>query len=234
MERKGKARARADLPPLPDEDMERSMYEATERILSEAGYHRIEISNYARPGFDCRHNRGYWTGTEYLGLGLGASSYIIRNREADLGGCPDEAGLLALSGAERFLNTPDMGKYLAYSREDFRAGRHTEGRDRLTWKDRMEEFMFLGLRLTEGVAEQEFERRFGCPIRQVYGKALEECVREGLMEYVHDPACSGSVSPDGLVQTQGKEALDSRWRLTGRGVDVSNWVLAKFLIDEKA
>lgn len=234
MERKGKARARADLPPLPDENTERSMYEATERILSEAGYHRYEISNYARPGFECRHNRGYWTGTEYLGLGLGASSYIIRNREADLGGCPDEAGLLALSGAERFLNTLDMGKYLAYSREDFRAGRHTEGRDRLTWKDRMEEFMFLGLRLTEGVAEQEFERRFGCPIRQVYGKALEECVREGLMEYVHDPACSGSVSPDGLVQTQGKEALDSRWRLTGRGVDVSNWVLAKFLIDEKA
>ena len=42
------------------------------------------------------------------------------------------------------------------------------------------------------------------------------------------------MSPNGLVQTQGKEALDSRWRLTGRGVDVSNWVLAKFLIDEKA
>lgn len=218
-EREGEVRA--DLPPLPDEDTERGMYEAAERILREAGYHRYEISNYARPGFECRHNRGYWTGTEYLGLGLGASSYIIRNREADRGGCPDEAGLLTLSGAERFSNTPDMEKYLAYSREDFRAGRHTEGRECLTWKDRMEEFMFLGLRLTEGVAEQEFECRFGCPIRQVYGKVLAECVREGLMEYTHDPACSGSVSPDG------------RWRLTGRGVDVSNWVLAKFLIDEK-
>ncbi len=64
------------LPDLPDEDTEREMYYMTRNCLGEQGYERYEISNYARPGFECRHNVGYWTGTGYLGLGLGASSYL--------------------------------------------------------------------------------------------------------------------------------------------------------------
>ena len=63
-------------PPLPDEDAERQMYERTEGILEEYGFHRYEISNYAREGKECRHNLGYWSRVEYLGIGLGASSFI--------------------------------------------------------------------------------------------------------------------------------------------------------------
>lgn len=56
------------LPPLPDEDTENKMYHLTRQFLKEQGFVRYEVSNYARPGFECRHNVGYWTGTEYLGL----------------------------------------------------------------------------------------------------------------------------------------------------------------------
>ena len=65
-------------PPLPDEDAERQMYERTEGILEEYGFHRYEISNYAREGKECRHNLGYWSRVEYLGIGLGASSFYFQ------------------------------------------------------------------------------------------------------------------------------------------------------------
>lgn len=68
------------LPPLPDEDTEREIYKATEKILAEYGYHRYEVSNYAKEGYECRHNLGYWERKEYLGLGLGASSLISECR----------------------------------------------------------------------------------------------------------------------------------------------------------
>ena len=76
---------------LPDEETDRNMYHHTKTTLAKLGYERYEISNYARPGYACRHNIGYWTGVPYLGLGLGASSY--------LDGC-------------RFTVNPDMKQYL--------------------------------------------------------------------------------------------------------------------------
>ena len=76
---------------LPDEGVDREMYEKTKAILHERGYERYEISNYAKEGFACRHNLGYWDGVPYLGLGLGASSYY--------------------NGA-RFANETSMEKYL--------------------------------------------------------------------------------------------------------------------------
>ena len=79
------------LPDLPDEDTERDMYYLTQSYLAKRGDERYEISNYARPGKECRHNVGYWTGIEYLGVGLGSSSY--------LGGC-------------RFHNTADYRSYI--------------------------------------------------------------------------------------------------------------------------
>ena len=67
-------RAKGECPQyLPSEEEEREMYEDTELLLSEAGLYRYEISNYAKPGFACLHNIGYWTGVEYAGFGLGAS-----------------------------------------------------------------------------------------------------------------------------------------------------------------
>jgi len=209
-----KRRQSLGIPELPDEDAERRMYYDTERILGEAGYHRYEISNYAKPGYECRHNKGYWTGTEYLGLGLGASSYINIRREKG------EAAKISASGKEsgdrrqleRRSNVRDFKTYLSLTREDFRAGRQIEERDLLTSQAQMEEFMFLGLRLTEGISEAEFLRRFSCALETVYGDVLEELARQELMErYEREGAAF--------------------WRLTKRGIDVSNCVLAEFLME---
>lgn len=209
-----KRRQSLGIPELPDEDAERRMYYDTERILGEAGYHRYEISNYAKPGYECRHNKGYWTGTEYLGLGLGASSYINIRREKG------EAAKISASGKEsgdrrqleRRSNVRDFKTYLSLTREDFRAGRQIEERELLTNQAMMEEFMFLGLRLTEGISEMEFFRRFSCALETVYGDVLEKLARQELMErYEREGAAF--------------------WRLTKRGIDVSNCVLAEFLME---
>ena len=209
-----KRRQSLGIPELPDEDAERRMYYDTERILGEAGYHRYEISNYAKPGYECRHNKGYWTGTEYLGLGLGASSYINIRREKG------EAAKISASGKEsgdrrqleRRSNVRDFKTYLSLTREDFRAGRQIEERELLTNQAMMEEFMFLGLRLTEGISEMEFFRRFSCTLETVYGDVLEKLAGQELMErYEREGAAF--------------------WRLTKRCIDVSNCVLAEFLME---
>lgn len=209
-----KRRQSLGIPELPDEDAERRMYYDTERILGEAGYHRYEISNYAKPGYECHHNKGYWTGTEYLGLGLGASSYINIRREKG------EAAKISASGKEsgdrrqleRRSNVRDFKTYLSLTRDDFRAGRQIEERELLTNQAMMEEFMFLGLRLTEGISEMEFFRRFSCALETVYGDVLEKLAGQELMErYEREGAAF--------------------WRLTKRGIDVSNCVLAEFLME---
>lgn len=164
---------------LPSEEDERRMYELTDEFLSARGYRRYEISNYAKPGFECRHNIGYWTGKEYLGLGLGASSLIEHTR---------------------FQNTDEMD---AYIRRPF-ARREEEVLDR---KEQMEEFMILGLRMTEGVRRQEFSDRFGVEPEAVYGPVLQKLETEGLLQ-----------------------VADGRIVLTKRGVDVSNVVFVELLL----
>ena len=173
---------------LPDEDSEREMYHETKRFLKDCGYERYEISNYARPGYACRHNIGYWTGVEYLGLGLGASSLV---------------------GGKRFQVTADLNRYLVFTKEELAAGAQYEEIHELSRQERMEEFMFLGLRLTGGVRTAEFERRFGVAIEAVYGEVIERLLKEGLLE--------------ASVQT------DSHIRLTEYGLDVSTYALAEFL-----
>lgn len=139
---------------LPDEDEEREMYHRTRRFLSSMGYERYEISNYARPGFECRHNIGYWRGTDYLGLGLGAASLID--------GC-------------RFSNTADMEEYLAL---EMGSGAWYSESERLSRASQMEEFMFLGLRMVRGISEKVFYRQFGEKIMAVYGEVIRK--NEGL------------------------------------------------------
>lgn len=155
-------------PPLPDEDTERRIYEDTARILKEYGFHRYEISNYARPGYECRHNLGYWERREYLGLGLGASSLI---------------------GNQRFHNTADMEKYLNVCK-DMEKGKEQFGRrtflhedmEELSEKDCMEEFMFLGLRKTAGVSCSEFRKLFGKNVEEVYGEPIRRFTEQGLLK----------------------------------------------------
>ena len=148
------------LPPLPDEDTEREMYKATEKILAEYGYHRYEISNYSKTGYEYRHNLGYWERKEYLGLGLGASSLISE--------C-------------RFHNTADMGKYLRLYEN---AGTDIcEDIEHLSVEDQMEEFMFLGLRKTVGISVDDFRKAFGKEIREVYGEQMRKLEEQRLIEY---------------------------------------------------
>lgn len=144
---------------LPDEDSEREMYHETKRFLKDCGYERYEISNYAKPGRECRHNIGYWTGVPYLGLGLGASSY--------LDGC-------------RFTVNPDMKQYL-----EEKPGMFADI-EKLTKKDMEEEFFYVGLRMTAGVSLSEFERRFGISAKKVYPGLMETFVKEKAARFEGD------------------------------------------------
>lgn len=169
---------------LPDEEEERNMYERTREILEDWGYHQYEISNYARPGRECRHNLGYWQRKEYLGLGLGSASLV---------------------GETRFSNTRNMENYLNNSDS---AAKIREEREILTVQEQMEEFMFLGLRMTEGISVTEFREVFGVSLEQIYGKVLEKYKKLELLE-----------------------ERGGRLRLTRRGISVSNPILADFLLD---
>lgn len=169
---------------FPDEETDREMYHLTKELMAAQGYERYEISNYARPGYECRHNIGYWTGAEYLGLGLGASSY---------------------THGFRYHNVTDLEEYLSLDlREPGAAAREIQ---ELTPEEKMEEFMFLGLRLTKGVSGSEFLERFGQNMWNVYGEVFEKLSRQGLI--LEEPP---------MV------------RLTELGIDVSNQVLCEFLL----
>lgn len=139
---------------LPDEDSERAMYHQTKAFLADSGYARYEISNYARPGFECRHNIGYWTGVPYLGVGLGASSYME---------------------GTRFLGLTDIKKYMSAP-----PGTHGEIQ-KLTQKDLQEEFFYVGLRMVNGVSLKEFERRFGQSVHDIYKGLIPRLESQGLV-----------------------------------------------------
>jgi len=201
-------------PALPDEDTERRMYERTAEILAEAGYHQYEISNYAKEGYACRHNLGYWTGVPYFGFGLGASGYLpesvyCRIRHGDLCSIQKkdirtEGGVMESRPEKqeewiRYRSTDDLTKYLNGT------GIYSET-EKLTREDLEAEFMMLGLRLTEGIEDTEFERHFGDTIDSRYGLILEKYQKMGV-----------------LIRE------DGRTRLTRRGISVSNVILADFL-----
>ena len=183
------------MPKLPDEDTERQMYQLTESLLTQYGYRRYEISNYARPGFECRHNVGYWRRVDYLGTGLGASS---------------------LMDGKRFDNTRDLNEYLNFwgRRQLFweaggpaEAGCH-KNIQILDQADAMAEFMFLGLRLTKGVRNQDFIHCFGQSFMDIYGKVITKHCQNGLLHYIEETG---------------------QLYFTARGLDVSNYVLCDFL-----
>lgn len=178
---------------FPDEDEDREMYELTGTVLGEAGFHRYEISNYAREGRECRHNKVYWRRGDYVGFGLGASSMV---------------------GNVRWKNPDAQADYAACVKEEIQSGPFAKilrqtGRcevQPLTLQEQMEEFMFLGLRLTEGVDLGEFRQYFAKSADEIYGKQIGMFEKQGLMERAGE-----------------------RLRLTPRGIDVSNAVFAAFL-----
>ena len=146
---------------LPSEEEERLMYERTREILAECGYHQYEISNYAKPGYECRHNLGYWERVPYLGLGVGASS-LIRYREKEY----------------RFRHMPEVEEYIKLAGTPEKLIREPEEVDR---QAQIEEFMFLGLRKCQGIGKAEFRKRFGVPIEEIYGDILQKQEGQGLI-----------------------------------------------------
>lgn len=177
---------------LPSEDEVYKMNKITQIVLKKAGYNQYEISNYAKRGFECRHNIGYWRRENYLGLGLGASS-LVEN--------------------VRYSNTRELYKYIEgcdnitdVGEDIFVANIHEEA-NVINGQAQMEEFMFLGLRMNEGVYRNEFEKCFGLPIEAVYRDQLEELKQEDLLEM-----------------------REGRIYLTDKGMDLSNYAMAKFLM----
>ena len=180
-----------DYPPLPDEDAERNMYHVTEDILAGAGFHRYEISNYAKPGYESRHNKSYWELTDYIGLGLGASGFYK---------------------GKRYSNTSDFKTYIEGTAKGKLYGiREVE---ESSVEDRIEEYMFLGLRKMEGVSYREFFKIFGQDIHSIYADVISKGIKQGLLEEYNNPA-------DGGVYL----------KLTSYGIDVSNTVMSEFIID---
>lgn len=187
---------------LPSEMVDRQMYDITKRLLMAKGYDRYEISNYAKSGYECRHNMVYWTGGEYIGFGLGASSYLQGKRFNNLRSIPDYIALME-SVSERFAETENMELLYNDATRKLR-----ENVTPIYIDSRMEEFMFLGLRMTCGISKEDFKDRFKKDIYEVYAPVLNKYISEGYLGEAGD-----------------------RIYLTDKGIDVSNVILADFLLN---
>lgn len=160
---------------LPGEEIEASMYEKGIEFLREQGYDQYEISNFAKPGFECRHNLIYWMNEEYLGIGLGAVSYLNK---------------------KRFWMTRNLLKYL-------KGEERAIGEEVLPVEKEMGETMMLGLRLLQGVSNLSFFNRFGKKIQDVYKKQISKYSPSGLLEWKNENLClslSGMMIANEIIQ----------------------------------
>ncbi len=146
---------------LPGEDAEATMYEYVMERLVEAGYDQYEISNFAKKGFESRHNLVYWNNEEYYGLGAGAHGYL---------------------DAVRYHNHGPLKKYMNAIQD---GRKPIVEQATVTRKEQMEEEMFLGLRKMEGVSLEHFQKRFSVNINDVFGETIKRMVSEGLLELVN-------------------------------------------------
>ena len=146
---------------LPDEADERRMYDDTLTFLSQQGYQQYEISNFAKPGYECRHNIGYWTRVPYIGLGASAASFL-----------PNKSGGL------RLTNPAGIHDYIAMAEEQ--AWRRRE-RTSLLPEDARFESLMLGLRMTRGVSEKDFAAMHGMTIDTYCGEILRQQEKRGLL-----------------------------------------------------
>lgn len=162
-----------------DEDTDREMYELSNEILKKSSYNKYEISNYSKKGFECNHNVGYWILRKYVGFGVSSHSFLENKRSE---------------------NTKSLKEYLTKKEKTIK-------NEVVTKKDMMEEFMFLGLRLTKGIKKEEFEDLFKTSIESIYKDVIIKLEKEKLLE------------------------VDKKYiRLTPKGVDLSNIVLSDFLL----
>lgn len=173
--------------PVVGEEVERTMYWNTANKLKINGYKHYEISNFSKEGYESRHNCGYWKRIPYLGLGLGASSHVCYSTG-------EEYRLKNMSDMKAYIYNPDA----------------KEENSKLQYKDMVEEFMFLGLRMLDGISRDEFYQNFGSTVEGFYAPVLDNLNRDGLIMLYED-----------------------RIKLSERGVDYGNYVFSKFLIEKE-
>lgn len=168
---------------LPSEEEDRAMYELTLERLKEAGYKRYEISNYAKDGYYSRHNTSYWERVPYLGFGVGASSLFENERYDNVGNLKEYIKHAGISDVRRNIT-------------------------KLSLRDEMSEFMFLGLRLIDGISKQTFTKIFTFTVEEIFGDIIKKHINNELL-------------------------IDNGdfLKLSDRGLDISNYVLSDFLLD---
>ncbi|KPU44128.1 oxygen-independent coproporphyrinogen-III oxidase-like protein YqeR [Oxobacter pfennigii] len=165
-----------------DEDNDRNMYHLAISKLKSAGYEQYEISNFSLPDFESRHNIIYWKCNEYLGLGAGAHSFINGTRFSNI------------LKPEEYIKKINEGHSPRFEYNE------------LTLRDRVQEFMFMGLRMNEGVSYDEFHERFKQDMKKVYGDKIKKLINSG------------------LLKEEGRKIS-----LTEFGRDVSNQVFVEFI-----
>jgi oxygen-independent coproporphyrinogen-3 oxidase len=175
-----------DSPDLADEDLSADMFEMANAFLTAAGYEHYEIANFARPGYRSDHNSGYWKRDGYLGLGVAAHSFLRQGFGV------------------RFGNPDTLADY----RQGILSGLVARiGEYQLSLGDAMAEYMFLGLRMTDGVSLIAFEQEFGRSMESVYGSKVTDLTGLGL-----------------IIRTE------SVLTLTLRGMLLSNQVFSRFVV----
>lgn len=151
--------------PLPKEESEADMYEAVMNRMEAHGLVQYEISNFARPGFESRHNLTYWNNEEYYGFGAGAHGYV---------------------NGERYANFGPLKKYMEPI-EQMKWPRMTA--QKTTAQEQMEEEMFLGLRKMEGVSISDFEKKYKKSPLHVFSGPVEEMKNRGLLQVKNNFIC---------------------------------------------
>jgi len=157
----------------PDPDMAADQFDWTRERLARAGYRQYEISNWAQPGRECRHNLVYWHTEPYLGMGAGAHSFFIGRRMANVDSPARYVEAVNESYEERQGSSG--------GRAELRQVAGGEVPDAETTRA---DAMILGLRLLEGVHMAEFEQRFGASVDEAFGPALARHEALGLIERV--------------------------------------------------
>ena len=170
---------------LPSEELERDMYRKALEILELKDYKQYEISNFSKPHRECKHNIVYWKLKDYIACGTGAHSYVE---------------------GRRTKNAATIEEYISLMNNDGHAAIEEHFNSR---KDDIEEYIFMGMRMTYGISLTAFEERFNIPFRDLYNNVLLKYQQEKLIN-VHD----------------------DRLYFTKKGVEFSNLVLSDFLLDE--
>ena len=148
---------------LPSEDEECAMYEDTINTLLFSGYEHYEISNFAKPGFQCGNNLTYWRNEEYIGIGAGATSYL---------------------SVSRYANPTSVEDYISeWEKPDGELVKKKYESGLINSEQELSETMFLGLRLTKGVDIKRLKTKFGTKLLTKYDEPIQELIELGLLEF---------------------------------------------------